>query len=187
MFTAVDSHTEGMPTRVITGGTGVLPGASMAERRVRFLAEADGIRRLLMTEPRGHPAMSGAILQPPTRPDADWGVLYIEVSGCLPMCGHGTMGVATVLVETGMVRVVEPITTVRLDTPAGVVVAEVQVDRGHASAVTIENVPSFCGELDASVDVPGIGQVTYDMAYGGNFYAMVPIAELGMSFDRRTG
>ena len=104
MFTAVDSHTEGMPTRVITGGIGVLPGASMAERRLRFLAESDGIRRLLMTEPRGHPAMSGAILQPSTRPDADCGVLYIEVSGCLPMCGHGTMGVATVLVETGMVR-----------------------------------------------------------------------------------
>ena len=121
----------------------------MAERRLRFLAESDGIRRLLMTEPRGHPAMSGAILQPSTRPDADCGVLYIEVSGCLPMCGHGTMGVATVLVETGMVRVVEPITTVRLDTPAGVVVAEVQVDRGHANAVTIENVPSFCAELDA--------------------------------------
>lgn len=185
MFTAVDSHTEGMPTRVITGGIGVLPGASMAERRLRFLAESDGIRRLLMTEPRGHPAMSGAIIQPSTRPDADCGVLYIEVSGCLPMCGHGTMGVATVLVETGMVRVVEPITTVRLDTPAGVVVAEVQVDRGHANAVTIENVPSFCAELDAYVEVPSVGRVRYDMAYGGNFYAIVPIAELALSFDQK--
>src|SRR6476659_4000528 len=127
MFTAVDSHTEGMPTRVITGGIGVLPGASMAERRLRFLAESDGIRTLLMTEPRGHSAMSGAILQPSTRPDADWGVLFIEVSGCLPMCGHGTIGVATVLVETGMVAVHEPTTVVRLDTPAGLVVAEVAV------------------------------------------------------------
>ena len=185
MFSAVDSHTEGMPTRVITGGVGVLAGASMAERRLRFLAEADGIRRLLMTEPRGHAAMSGAILQPPTRPDADWGVLYIEVSGCLPMCGHGTIGVATVLVETGMVRVIEPVTTVRLDTPAGLIVAQVQVDQGHARGVTIENVPSFCVELDASVEVPGLGRVTYDMAYGGNYYAILPVADLGITFGQK--
>ena len=118
---AVDSHTEGMPTRVITGGVGVLPGDTMLERRRWFLEHSDDLRTLLMYEPRGHAAMSGAILQPPTRPDADWGVLYIEVSGCLPMCGHGTIGVATVLVETGMVEVREPETVVRLDTPAGLV------------------------------------------------------------------
>ena len=116
---AVDSHTEGMPTRVITGGVGPLPGATMLERKLRFEAERDDLRLLLMREPRGHAAMSGAILQPPTRDDADWGVLFIEVSGCLPMCGHGTIGVATVLVETGMVEVREPETVVRLDTPAG--------------------------------------------------------------------
>ena len=127
---AVDSHTEGMPTRVVTGGVGVLRGTTMAERRQWFLEHCDDLRTFLMYEPRGHSAMSGAILQPPTRPDADWGVLYIEVSGCLPMCGHGTIGVATVLVETGMVEVVEPVTTVRLDTPAGLVVAEVAVSDG---------------------------------------------------------
>ena len=98
VFHAVDSHTEGMPTRVITGGVGVVPGATMFERRQYFVEHLDHVRRLLMNEPRGHSAMSGAILQPPTRPDADWGVLFIEVSGCLPMCGHGTIGVATVLV-----------------------------------------------------------------------------------------
>src|SRR3954463_7137813 len=97
VFAAVDSHTEGMPTRVITGGVGVIPGATMAERRLRFLAALDHLRRVLVNQPRGHPAVGGAIPQPPTRPDADWGVLYIEVSGCLPMCGHGTIGVATVL------------------------------------------------------------------------------------------
>ncbi|HEY8111784.1 MAG TPA: proline racemase family protein, partial [Actinomycetes bacterium] len=97
---AVDTHTEGMPTRVITGGIGVLPGATMAERRLLFMRDRDELRTLLMYEPRGHAAMSGAILQPPTRPDADFGVLFIEVSGCLPMCGHGTIGVATALVET---------------------------------------------------------------------------------------
>ena len=129
MITAVDSHTEGMPTRVVTGGVGVIPGATMAERRLYFIEHLDDLRLFLMNEPRGHSAMSGAILQPPTRPDADWGVLYIEVSGCLPMCGHGTIGVATVLVESGMVEVTEPITMVRLDTPAGLVVAEVAVER----------------------------------------------------------
>src|SRR6478752_4179878 len=173
-----------MPTRVITGGIGVLPGASMAERRLRFLAESDGIRRLLMTEPRGHPAMSGAILQPSTRPDADCGVLYIEVSGCLPMCGHGTMGVATVLVETGMVSVVEPITTVRLDTPAGVVVATVDVSGGAARRVTLTNVPSFALGLDKTAQVAPWGAVPYDIAFGGNFYAIVDVDKLGIEFDR---
>src|SRR3954463_1813617 len=143
VFHAVDSHTEGMPTRVITGGVGVIPGSTMAERRKHFLAEMDHLRTLLMYEPRGHSAMSGAILQPPTRPDADYGVLYIEVSGCLPMCGHGTIGVATVLVETGMVEVTEPTTTIRLDTPAGLVVAEVRVENGAARSVTLRNVASF--------------------------------------------
>lgn len=181
---AVDSHTEGMPTRVITGGVGVLPGASMAERRNWFVANSDDLRTLLMYEPRGHASMSGAILQPPTRPDADYGVLFIEVSGCLPMCGHGTIGVATVLVETGMVAVTEPVTTIRLDTPAGLVVAEVRVDGGHAESVTIRNVPSFSVGVDRHVKVPGFGDVRYDIAYGGNFYAMVELAEIGLPFDR---
>ncbi|MFF0247488.1 proline racemase family protein [Streptosporangium sandarakinum] len=184
VFHAVDSHTEGMPTRVVTGGVGVIPGATMAERREHFLAEMDHVRTLLMYEPRGHSAMSGAILQPPTRPDADYGVLYIEVSGCLPMCGHGTIGVATVLVETGMVEVVEPVTTIRLDTPAGLVVAEVRVEDGAAVAVTIVNVPSFSVGLDRVVEVPGLGEVRYDLAYGGNFYAIVPIESVGLPFDR---
>jgi proline racemase len=181
---AVDSHTEGMPTRVITGGVGVLPGATMMERRQWFIENSDDLRTLLMYEPRGHASMSGAILQPPTRPDADYGVLYIEVSGCLPMCGHGTIGVATVLVETGMVVVTEPVTTIRLDTPAGLVVAEVAVEDGAARAVTIRNVPSYSHELDATVEVPGFGEVRYDIAYGGNFYAMVELAELGLPYDR---
>lgn len=184
VFHAVDSHTEGMPTRVITGGVGALPGATMFERRQWFLDNSDDLRTLLMYEPRGHASMSGAILQPPTRPDADYGVLYIEVSGCLPMCGHGTIGVATVLVETGMVEVTEPVTTIRLDTPAGLVVAEVAVEAGAARAVTIRNVASFSHRLDASVDVPGLSAVPYDLAYGGNFYAMVQLDDLGLPFDR---
>ncbi|MFC7387467.1 proline racemase family protein [Sphaerisporangium rhizosphaerae] len=187
IFHVVDSHTEGMPTRVVTGGVGVIPGASMAERREYFMANLDHVRKLLMYEPHGHAAMSGAILQPPTRPDADYGVLFIEVSGCLPMCGHGTIGVATVLVETGMVEVAEPVTTVRLDTPAGLVVASVRVEDGAATAVTIQNVPSFSVALDAVVKVPGIGEITYDLAYGGNFYAILPIESVGLPFERACG
>ena len=184
VYHAVDSHTEGMPTRVITGGVGVIPGGTMAERRLWFRETRDGLRRLLMREPRGHSAMSGAILQPAIRDDADWGVLFIEVSGLLPMCGHGTMGVCTVLVETGMVEVVEPVTTVRLDTPAGLVTAEVAVEGGRASSVTITNVPSFLMRSEASVEVPGLGEVGYDLAFGGNFYAVVELEKLGLPFEK---
>ncbi len=184
VFHAVDSHTEGMPTRVITGGVATVPGDTMFQRRQWFVEHADGLRRLLMNEPRGHSAMSGAILQPPTRPDADFGVLFIEVSGCLPMCGPGTIGVATVLVETGMVAVTEPVTTIRLDTPAGLVVADVAVRDGAADAVTIRNVASFSYDLDATVDVPGHGRIRYDLAYGGNFYAILGLEQVGIAFDR---
>ena len=183
-FHAVESHTEGMPTRVIVGGVGTIPGETMAERRLWFMENSDDIRTLLMYEPRGHAAMSGAILQPPTRPDADYGVLFIEVSGLLPMCGHGTIGVATVLVETGMVPVSEPVTTIRLDTPAGLVIASVAVEEGAARSVTIQNVPSFSYALDRKVEVPGLGEIGYDMAFGGNFYAVVELANLGLPFDR---
>lgn len=184
IFHAVDSHTEGMPTRVITGGIGTLPGATMAERRTHFMAHRDAVRTLLMYEPRGHAAMSGAVLQPPTRPDADFGVLFMEVSGCLPMCGHGTIGVATVLVETGMVTVTEPVTTVRLDTPAGLVTVEVRVEDGAATSVTLTNVPAFSVGLGLTAKVPGLGTVPYDLAYGGNFYAMVQLDDIGLPFDR---
>ena len=179
-FAAVDYHTEGMPTRVITAGLGTLPGETMQERRLHFEAHLDDLRLMLMREPRGHAAMSGAFLQPPTRPDADWGVLFIEVSGLLPMCGHGAIGVATVLVECGLVAVTEPETVIRLDTPAGLVEARVAVADGRADRVTLRNVPAFVAELDAGVEVDGLGALEYDMAFGGNFYALVPAASVGL-------
>lgn len=185
LFSAVDSHTEGMPTRVVTGGFAPIPGETMNDKRLYFQENLDHLRRLLMTEPRGHGAMSGSILMPPTRDDCDFGVLYIEVSGLLPMCGHGTIGTATVLVETGMVEVVEPVTTIRLDTPAGLVIARVAVSDGHADSVTIENVPSYTERLDAQVEVPGLGTVPYSLAFGGNFYAMVDLGDVGIEFDRK--
>jgi proline racemase len=186
VFAAVDSHTEGMPTRVITGGVGPIPGETMLERKLHFEREMDDLRLLLMREPRGHGAMSGAILQPPLLAEADWGVVFIEVSGCLPMCGHGTIGVATVLVETGMVSVVEPETVVRLDTPAGLVEARVEVEDGRARSVALRNVPSFLLGRDREVQVNG-GTLTYDMAFGGNFYAILPAASAGLEVDPARG
>ena len=185
--TTVETHTEGMPTRVVTSGIGEIPGATMFDRRLHFMEKIDFWREWLMFEPRGHSAMSGAILQESTRPDADWGVVYIEVSGCLPMCGHGTIGVATALVEKKLVKVVEPVTTISLDTPAGLVVVDVEVENGRAKQVTIINVPSFCLALDQKVVVPGLGELTYDIAYGGNFYAIVPVERVGLEFKRENG
>jgi proline racemase len=176
VFSAVDSHTEGMPTRVITSGVGVLPGATMFDRMQHLVTERDDLRTLLMYEPRGHTAMSGAILQPAARPDADAGVVFIEVSGCLTMCGHGTIGVATVMVETGMMEVREPVTVIRLDTPAGLVEASVAVTGGRATSVMIRNVPAYLHLRDARVKVPGLGELTLDLAFGGNFYAILPAA-----------
>ncbi|MGF6886600.1 proline racemase [Nocardia sp. GAS34] len=184
IISAIDTHTEGMPTRVVTGGVGTIPGDTMAARRTYFIDNLDGLRKLLVNEPRGHAAMSGAILQPATTADGHFGVLFIEVSGLLPMCGHGTIGVATALVEAGMVPITEPVTEIRLDTPAGRVVAAVNVTAGHADSVTLRNVPSYCDSLDNDVDVPSLGAVRYDMAYGGNFYAIVDLGKLGLPFDR---
>ncbi|RFU39819.1 proline racemase [Actinomadura logoneensis] len=182
---AIDTHTEGMPTRVVTGGVRVVPGATMAERRAWAKEHLDDLRGLLMREPHGHAAMSGAILQPPTTPEADWGVLYIETTGFLPMCGHGTIGVATALVEAGLVPVSEPLTRIRLDTPAGPVTAVVDVEHGRARSVSITNVPAFVLEDRAVVDVDGLGEVEYAMVYGGNFYPVIDAGRLGLELDLR--
>lgn len=180
VFHAVDSHTEGMPTRVILGGVPNVPGESMLDRREYFERHLDDVRLLLMREPRGHGAMSGAILQPPATPDAQFGVLFIEVSGMLPMCGHGTIGVVTVLAETGMVPVSEGKATVRLDAPAGRVEAEVVVDPGEPTKVRLRNVPSFVDALDCSATLADGREIRYDMAFGGNFYALVRAEDLGL-------
>ncbi len=183
LIQAIDTHTEGMPTRVVTGGVQVVPGATMAERRTWAIENLDDLRGLLMREPHGHSAMSGAILQPPTTPEADWGVLYIETTGFLPMCGHGTIGVATALVESGLVEVTEPVTTIHLDTPAGPVTATVDVENGAARSVSLTNVPAFVLEDDVAVEVEGIGWVTYAMVYGGNFYPVIEASQLGVKLD----
>ncbi len=171
-FHIIDGHTCGNPVRLVAGGGPLLDGVTMMERRAHFLAEYDWIRTGLMFEPRGHDMMSGSILYPPTRPDCDVAILFIETSGCLPMCGHGTIGTVTMAIEHGLVR---PKTegVLRLDTPAGLVVAEYRKQGEYVEEVRITNVPSFLYAEGLTADVPGLGEISVDVAYGGNFYAIV--------------
>jgi 4-hydroxyproline epimerase len=172
-FFCIDGHTCGNPVRVVAGGSvPPLPGATMFERRQHFVAHYDWIRTGLMFEPRGHDIMSGAILYPPTHPDCDVGILFIEVSGCLPMCGHGTIGTVTIALEHGLVHPREP-GVLRLDTPAGLVEARFTRDGPYVESVRITNVPSYLHGRDYEVEVEGLGTLRVDVAYGGNFYAIV--------------
>jgi 4-hydroxyproline epimerase len=171
-FFCIDAHTCGNPVRVVTGGGPRLEGSSMLERRSHFLEEYDWIRTGLMFEPRGHDMMSGSVLYPPTREDCDVGILFIETSGCLPMCGHGTIGTVTVMLEHGLVRPRDP-GVVHLDTPAGPVDAFYAMENGRVTSVRIVNVPSFLAAEDLEVMCPDLGQLSVDVAYGGNFYAIV--------------
>lgn len=171
-FECIDGHTCGNPVRLVTRGAPALAGASQAERRLDFLARYDWIRTGLMFEPRGHAQMSGAFLYPSTRADCDIAVLYIETSGCLPMCGHGTIGVVTMAIEHGLVKAATP-GVLALDTPAGRVVAEYQLEDGKVRSVKITNVPSFLLLADVEVEIPSLGRLRVDIAYGGNFYPIV--------------
>jgi 4-hydroxyproline epimerase len=171
-FFCIDGHTCGNPVRVVAGGGPQLQGATMLERRAHFIAEYDWIRTGLMFEPRGHDIMSGSILYPPTRPDCDVAILFIETSGCLPMCGHGTIGTVTTMIEHGLVKPKTP-GIVRLDTPAGLVTAIYRQERDYVEEVRITNVASFLHAEGLTADVEGLGEITVDVAYGGNFYAIV--------------
>ncbi|ALM83916.1 4-hydroxyproline epimerase [Bordetella sp. N] len=171
-FFCVDGHTCGNPVRLVAGGAPALVGANMVEKRAHFLREYDWIRTGLMFEPRGHDMMSGAILYPPTRPDCDIAFLFIETSGCLPMCGHGTIGTVTMALERGLVTPREP-GLLRIDTPAGVVQARYEMDGAYVDSVRITNVPSFLFASGLEAEVEGLGTIVADVAYGGNFYAIV--------------
>jgi 4-hydroxyproline epimerase len=171
-FFCIDGHTCGNPVRLVAGGGPLLNGATMMERRAHFLAEYDWIRTGLMFEPRGHDLMSGSILYPPTRPDCDIAILFIETSGCLPMCGHGTIGTVTMAIEHGLVKPKTP-GLLRLDTPAGLVTAEYRQVGDYVEEVRITNVPSFLHAEGLTVECPQLGEISVDVAYGGNFYAIV--------------
>ncbi|MGY4751895.1 4-hydroxyproline epimerase [Pannonibacter sp. Q-1] len=176
-FFCIDGHTCGNPVRLVAGGGPRLEGATMIEKRAHFLAEYDWIRRGLMFEPRGHDMMSGSILYPPTRADCDTAILFIETSGCLPMCGHGTIGTVTFMIEHGLVTPKTP-GVVRLDTPAGLVVAEYRQEGQYVEEVRLTNVPAFLHSEGLTAPVEGLGEVTVDVAYGGNFYAIVDPQEV---------
>ncbi|MGR2680344.1 4-hydroxyproline epimerase [Chromobacterium haemolyticum] len=171
-FECLDGHTCGNPVRLVVNGGPKLEGETQAERRLDFIRRYDWIRTGLMFEPRGHAQMSGAFLYPSTRADCDIAVLYIETSGCLPMCGHGTIGVVTMALEHGLVRPAEP-GVLNLDTPAGKVAAQYRMEGGKVAAVTLTNVPSFLYLRDVEAEVSALGRLRVDIAYGGNFYPIV--------------
>ncbi|MEX2283915.1 MAG: proline racemase family protein [Gemmatimonadota bacterium] len=177
---AIDAHAAGEPLRVITSGFPELPGATILARRRLARERFDDVRTALMWEPRGHADMYGCILLPPERIDSDFGVLFTHNEGFSTMCGHGIIAVSTVVIEEGLVSASEPVTTLRIDTPAGLVVAQAQLQNGRVHRVSFRNVPSFVAELNAIAAVPGLGDVHYDLAFGGAFYAYVQARAVGL-------
>jgi len=180
-ITTIDCHAAGEPFRVITGGYPDLPGDTILARRRYAREHLDSLRTALMWEPRGHADMYGCIVVPPVSPQADIGVLFMHNEGYSTMCGHGIIGIAKVVLETGLLSMVEPETIVRIDTPAGLVTARARVEAGQVTRVRFLNVPSFVLALDQKVEVPALGSIRYDLAFGGAFYAYVQAEEAGVS------
>lgn len=171
-FFCIDAHTCGNPVRLVAGGGPILRGNNMMEKRLHFLQEFDWIRKGLMFEPRGHDMMSGSILYPPSDEANDIGVLYIETSGCLPMCGHGTIGTVTIAIEQGLITPKVP-GKLRLETPAGLVLVDYVQEGKKVKSVKLTNVKSFLAAENLEVNCPDLGTLHVDVAYGGNFYAIV--------------
>lgn len=171
-FFCVDAHTCGNPVRVVAGGGPNLIGQSMSDKRQHFLKEYDWIRKGLMFEPRGHDMMSGSILYPPTNPENDFGILFIETSGCLPMCGHGTIGTITIAIEEGLITPKIP-GKIKMEAPAGLVEIEYQQTGKKVDWVKLVNVKSYLAAEGLTIDCPELGELTFDVSYGGNFYAIV--------------
>jgi proline racemase len=176
----IDAHAAGEPLRVILSGFPELPGDTILARRRAAKQNFDDVRTALMWEPRGHADMYGCIVMPPERADSDFGVLFTHNEGFSTMCGHGIIAVSVVMIEENRMPTSEPITTLRIDTPAGLVIARVEVADGRVGRVTFRNVPSFVSELDATAEVPGIGVIRYDLAFGGAFYAYVQAKHVGL-------
>ncbi len=171
-FFCIDGHTAGNPVRLVAAGGPRLEGGSMGDKRLFFIENYDYVRKGLMFEPRGHDMMSGSILYPPTDPENDAGILFIETSGCLPMCGHGTIGTVTMALEEGLISPRRE-GVLKLEVPAGLVSAEYSMENGRVSSVKIRNVPSFMVASGISVNCPELGELKADVAYGGNFYAII--------------
>ena len=172
VFKCIDGHTCGNPVRVVASGGPELIGANMSEKRLHFMKEFDWIRKGLMFEPRGHDMMSGSILYPASDPDNDFGILFIETSGCLPMCGHGTIGTITIGLQEGLITPRIP-GQIRMETPAGLVNITYQQRGDKVDWVKLTNVKSYLAASELQVDCPGIGEIVFDVGYGGNFYVIV--------------
>lgn len=171
-FVCIDAHTCGNPVRVIKSGGPDLVGKTMNEKRLHFLTEFDWIRRGLMFEPRGHDMMSGSILYPPHNPENDFSILFIETSGCLPMCGHGTIGTITIAIEEGLISPKIP-GKIKMEAPAGLVEIEYSMKKDKVEWVKLTNVKSYLAAENLTIDCPELGEITFDVSYGGNFYAIV--------------
>lgn len=184
---AVDTHTMGEPTRIVVGGVPHVPGGTMADKKAYLAGAMDQLRRSLMREPRGHRDMFGAILTAPVTPGADLGIIFMDPSGYLSMCGHGTMGAVTAALETGMLPARTGANTVVLDTPAGPVQAVAHWDRDRVTGVAVTNVPAFVYRQDVRLELPPYGEICLDIAYGGNFFALVPADRLGVELIPENG
>ena len=180
-ITAIDAHTGGEPFRVIVDGFPELKGETILERRRYAKENYDHLRTALMWEPRGHADMYGCILTPPATPDADFGILFIHNEGFSTMCGHGIIGIVTVVLEMGMMQMVSPTTTIKIDSPAGLITAYAHIENDRVRSVSFHNVPSFVAALDEVVDVPELGKVRYDLAFGGAFYAYVNASDVDIT------
>lgn len=182
-LTAIDTHTMGEPTRIVTGGIPNIPGKTIAEKKVYFEKQLDYIRKSLMYEPRGHKDMFGAIITNPTNSETDLGIIFMDGGGYLNMCCHGCIGVVTVAVETGMVRVTEPMTYVTLDTPAGLIKAKAMIKDKIVQTITIQNVPSFLYKSDVRIYLSNLKHIKADIAFGGSFFVMINVKELGLKLE----
>lgn len=183
-ITVIDSHTGGEPFRVVVGGLPEIPGITMLERRKYAAANLDHLRKAMMLEPRGHANMYGGWLGPAVRPDSDLSVLFIHNEGFSTMCGHGIIALTKVLIDTGMI---DARPELRIDTPAGQILARPTLVDGSVAEVAFTNVASFVSKLDARVDVPGMGEVVYDLAFGGAFYAYLTAESIGVGLDDAAG
>ncbi len=180
---AVDSHTMGEPTRIVVGGIPSIPGNSMPEKKDYLSANLDYLRTAIMLEPRGHNDMFGSILTAATMPEADFGIIFMDGGGYLNMCGHGSIGAATVAVETGMVEMKEPETIVKMEAPAGLIEASVKVKDEKVEEVSIVNVPAFLYKENQTIELDGYGEITFDISFGGSFFAIVDAKFTGMKVE----
>jgi len=183
MVSVVDCHTAGEPARVVTGGTPEILGQTMVEKSLYIKTQHDDFRKLVILEPRGHGDMFGAIITTPCHPEADFGVIFMNTSGYLNMCVHGSIAVVTVAIETGMIKATEPYTEVKLDTASGLIVGIANVKNGLLEGVTIENVPSFSFKENVTITLKNQQEIIFDIAFGGSFFALVSAGQLALALN----